>query len=145
MTHLILQSRHKNELSSLQKYNWDLQQMIKIRKKNNFCILSEQERFILAMNFSLCRFHPSKKCLHKLSKAQLSPGTSTRVTYLVKVSEISCLFIWKFFQPSGSLARSLLKNQPTSSENLKQIKASDYPPFPINLLAFEVFFYSTNP
>jgi hypothetical protein len=73
MTHLILQSRYKNEPFILQKYSWDLQQMMKIRKKNNFCILSEQERFILAMNFSLCRFHPSKKCLHKLSSAQLFP------------------------------------------------------------------------
>lgn len=71
MSHLIFQSSNKNEPFLLQRYHWHLQKMIKIKKKNNFCILSEQGYFIPAMNFCLCRFHRSKKCPHKLSRVRL--------------------------------------------------------------------------
>ena len=77
MRHLILQSSNKNESFILQRYLWHLQQIIKIKEKNNFCILLEQRHFILATHFSLADFINQNKRLHKLlPRVQLFPSNS---------------------------------------------------------------------
>lgn len=121
MSHLILQSSNKNESFILQRNHWHLQQMIKIKEKNNFCILSEQGHFILVVRSASADSIYQKKRLHEsLPRGpSYSPAIPNTVTYLMEVSEIRCLFIWKFLQPSRSFTRSFLENQPASSENLK--------------------------
>lgn len=121
MRHLILQSSNKNEPFILQRYHWHLQQMIKIKEKNNFCILSAQGCFLSwPCILASADFIYQKKCLHSCCQgSSYSPEIPDTVTYLMKVPEICCLLIGKFFQPSGSFTRCLLENQPASSENLK--------------------------
>lgn len=113
MSHLISQTSNR--------YHWHLQQMNKIKEKNNFCIFIRTGIFytghaFLPLHILSIKRNLSTSCCQGSTYSLAIPNT---VTYLMKVSEICCLFIWKFFQPSGSFTRSLLENQPASSENLK--------------------------
>lgn len=120
MSHLILQSGNKNESFILQRYLWHLQQMIKIKEKNNFCILLEQRHFTPAMHFPLqISFIKRNVSISCCQGSSYFPATPKTETYFMEVSEIRCLFVWKFFQPSGSFTGSLFENQPASSKNLK--------------------------
>lgn len=128
MSHLILQSSNKNESFILQRYHWHLQQMIKIKEKNNFCILSDPGHFTLAVHFCLCRFHLSK---------EISPPVVAKGPVIPQWFQGLWLTLWKFLKYAafssgnfssllGPLLEAFLKTNQHRLKIWKQIKESYY-------------------
>ena len=143
MRHLILQSSNKNEPFILQRYHWHLQQMIKIKEKNNLHFISTGT-FYPGHAFWPLQISSIKRSVSTVvAKGPVIPQRfQTPWLTLWKFLKYAAFSSWNFSSLLGPLLDAFLKTNQHRLKIWKEIKESYYFSFYMHLVVSGVYLFN---